>query len=77
MCMDNKIAFGTKKIALRMDTLFARGLNVALIRKVGGFNKDDIVRSESLISPAAGSDDKALIVNTAAYIAPGSCDKTG
>ena len=76
MCVNYKVYVGTKFVARSVNTLFGRGFNVTVIRKVCNINENNIIGSKNIISHTAGSDNKLLVIYSAADVTPGSYNKT-
>ena len=77
MGVDDKARFGMRLVNLGVNALFGGGLDIAAVRKSVYLDLDDIVRCQAVIRLAARSDDKAFVIDTAAYVSPGSGDKSG
>ena len=73
--MNNEIRLGINLINLGVNSLFARGLDIALPGEILNRDLDYILGLEADIGLAARGDYEGLIVNTAADVAPGSCDE--
>ena len=77
MGVDNEARPGILLIDLCVNTLLGGRLDAAAPFEGIYCNFNDIVGGKADIGLAARSDDKGLVIHTAAHVAPSPCDKAG